>query len=162
MKFFNVYGFGEAHKGKMASVVYQKYCEIKNNENCVKLFKSHRSDFADGEQKRDFIYVDDVVDVCIWFYENKPISGIYNVGTGNARSFNELVNILLDNLKINKSIEYIDIPINIRDKYQYFTEAKIGKLRGAGYSKIFHTLEEGIKKYVFLLETNKNNSDENH
>jgi ADP-L-glycero-D-manno-heptose 6-epimerase len=167
LKFFNVYGYGEASKGNMASVVYQKYLEIKANDaeferkvneygaysgyQFVKLFKSHHPDYKDGEQARDFIYVDDVVDVCIWLYENKPESGIYNVGTGKARTFNDLVNAVFKSLDTIQSISYIDIPKKIRDKYQYFTEAKMQKLRLAGYNKKFHELEEGVSKYINKL-----------
>lgn len=167
LKFFNVYGYGEAHKEKMASVVYQKYLEIKANQEYVddilesdgsffgsldvKLFKSHHPDYKDGEQARDFVYVDDVVNVCIWLYENKPLSGIYNVGTGKARTFNDLVKAVFKSLGIKQNISYIDIPKKIRDKYQYFTEAKMEKLRLAGYTKKFHELEEGIEKYINKL-----------
>jgi ADP-L-glycero-D-manno-heptose 6-epimerase len=167
LKFFNVYGHGEADKGKMASVVYQKYLEIKANEeyvdSCVKddgsfcgslyvdLFKSHNSKYADGEQQRDFIYVDDIVDVCIWLWREKPMSGIYNVGTGKARSFNDLVMAVFKSLGTMQNIKYVDIPLKIRDKYQYFTEAKMNKLKTAGYSKPFHELEEGVEKYINKL-----------
>lgn len=168
LKFFNVYGYGEAHKGKMASVVYQKYLEIKDNQDYVNeyvdvegsfcgalyvnLFKSHHPDYKDGEQARDFVYVDDVVDVCIWLYENKPISGIYNVGTGKARTFNDLVYAVFKSLGTMQNISYIDIPKKIRDKYQYFTEAKMLKLKLAGYTKKFHELEEGVSKYINKLK----------
>jgi ADP-L-glycero-D-manno-heptose 6-epimerase len=168
LKFFNVYGYGEADKGNMASVVYQKYLEIKANEeyvhDCVKsdgsffgqlhinLFKSHRSDYKNGEQARDFIYIDDVVDICIFMAEEKPLSGIYNVGTGKARTFNDLIKAIFKSLDIKQNVSYIDIPIKIRDKYQYFTEAKINKLRGVGYTKPFHELEDGIDKYVNKLK----------
>jgi len=167
LKFFNVYGHGEASKGNMASVVYQKYLEIKANEeyvnDCVEsdgsfcgslhinLFKSHRPDYKDGEQARDFIYVNDIVDVCIWLYENKPESGIYNVGTGKARTFNDLVNAVFKSLGTIQNISYIDIPKKIRDKYQYFTEAKMRKLRMAGYNKKFYELEEGVSDYIKKL-----------
>ena len=168
LKFFNVYGYGEADKGKMASVVYQKYCEIKANDEeferkanedgacCgyqfVELFKSHNSKYMDGEQARDFIYVDDIVDVCIWLWQNKPISGIYNVGTGKARTFNDLIKAVFKSLETEQTIKYIDIPPKIRDKYQYFTEAKMNKLRKAGYSKPFHELEVGVEKYINKLK----------
>lgn len=168
LKFFNVYGYGEAHKGKMASVVYQKYLEIKANEEYIKecvesdgsyfgsshitLFKSHNPLYKDGEQARDFIFVDDVVDVCIWLYQNKPLSGIYNVGTGKARTFNDLVNAIFKSLDTEQNITYIDMPKKIRDKYQYFTEAKMDKLKLAGYSKPFHTLEDGVFKYISKLK----------
>ena len=168
LKFFNVYGYGEADKGKMASVVYQKYCEIKANDDeferkanedgacCgyqfVELFKSYNPKYKDGEQARDFIYVDDIVDVCIWLWQNKPISGIYNVGTGKARTFNDLIKAVFKSLETEQTIKYIDIPPKIRDKYQYFTEAKMNKLRKVGYSKPFHELEVGVFKYVNKLK----------
>jgi len=168
LKFFNVYGYGEEHKKNMASVVYQKYLEIKANEeyvdDCVKsdgsfcgslhvnLFKSHRPNYKDGEQARDFIYIDDVIDVCLFLYKEKPLSGIYNVGTGKARTFNDLVNAVFKSLGTMQNISYIDIPIKIRDKYQYFTEAKTNKLRyTAGYTAMFHELEDGISKYINKL-----------
>jgi len=168
LKFFNVYGYGEAAKGKMASVVYQKYLEIKENQEYVdeyvendgsffgslkvQLFKSHRPDYKDGEQARDFIYIDDVVNVCIWLAENKPISGIYNVGTGKARTFNDLINAVFKSVGTLQNISYIDIPKKIRDKYQYFTEAKMSKLRNAGYNAKFYELEEGVEMYINKLE----------
>ncbi len=151
LKFFNVYGYGEAHKGKMSSVALQMYNQLKTRTH-INLFKSHRSDYKDGEQKRDFIYVDDVIDVCIWFYENKPISGIYNLGTGKARSFNDLAKTVFKSLGQKEFIFYIDTPIKIRDKYQYFTEAKMFKLKLAGYDKKFYELEEGIAEYIKNLE----------
>jgi len=150
LKFFNVYGHGEAHKNKMASVVFHAYNQIKKT-NEMKLFKSHRPDYKDGEQKRDFVYVDDVVDVCIWLANNKPLSGIYNVGTGKARSFNDLAKAVFKSLELPENISYIDTPKNIRDKYQYFTEAKIEKLRLTGYTNKFHELEEGVEKYINKL-----------
>ena len=150
LKFFNVYGYGEAHKNKMASVVFHAYNQIKKT-NEMKLFKSHRPDYKDGEQKRDFVYVDDVVDVCIWLANNKPLSGIYNVGTGKARSFNDLAKAVFKSLELPENISYIDTPKNIRDKYQYFTEAKIEKLRLTGYTNKFHELEEGVKEYINKL-----------
>ena len=168
LKFFNVYGHGEAHKGNMASVVYQKYLEIMANEDdvnysvesdgsffgalYVNLFKSHRPDYKNGEQLRDFVYVDDVVDVCVWMEKNKPACGMYNVGTGKARTFNDLVHAIFNSLEIKQNIKYVNIPENIRDKYQYFTEAKVFKLRTAGYDKKFHELEEGVEKYICKLK----------
>lgn len=151
LKFFNVYGYGEAEKNRMASVVYHSYNQIKETGE-MKLFKSHNSKYKDGEQLRDFIYVDDIVDVCIWFADNKPMSGIYNVGTGKARTFNELTEAVFKYLGVPKLITYIDTPKKLRDKYQYFTEAKIRKLRLAGYSKKFHELEEGVEKYIKKLK----------
>ena len=156
LKFFNVYGYGEDHKGKMSSVVLQMYKRLESFGD-VTLFKSHRVNYKDGEQLRDFIYVDDVTDICIWMYENKPLSGIYNVGTGKARTFNDMAKAVF-RYKFNSEpfIKYFDIPPKIRDKYQYFTEAKISKLRMAGYKKPFHELEEGIEKYINKLKEDGN------
>jgi|ERR1035437_866394 ADP-L-glycero-D-manno-heptose 6-epimerase len=152
LKFFNVYGYGEAHKGKMASVAFHMFNQIDESKK-VKLFKSHRPDYENGEQKRDFIYVDDIVNVCLFLYNKKPLSGIYNVGTGKARSFNDLATAVFTSLGYEKKITYINTPINIRDKYQYFTEAKTDKLRyTAGYTAMFHELEEGISKYIYKLK----------
>jgi len=150
LKFFNVYGYGEAHKGKMASTIFH-FTNQATISDKVKLFKSHRSDYKDGEQKRDFVYIDDIVDVCIFMGTEKPLSGIYNVGTGKARSFNDVAKAVFLSLAKPPKIEYIDTPIKIRDKYQYFTEAKINKLRIAGYNKPFHELEESVLKYVNKL-----------
>jgi ADP-L-glycero-D-manno-heptose 6-epimerase len=153
LKFFNVYGHGEAHKGKMSSVALQIYNRLtKEGFVDVRLFKSHNPKYKDGEQLRDFIYIDDVVDVCIWLYENKPLSGIYNVGTGKARSFNDLAKAVFKSLGQKEFIFYIDTPIKIRDKYQYFTEAKMFKLKLAGYNKKFYELEEGIAEYIKNLK----------
>jgi ADP-L-glycero-D-manno-heptose 6-epimerase len=151
LKFFNVYGYGEADKGKMASVVFHSYNQIIETGG-IKLFKSHNSDYNDGEQLRDFVYVDDIVDVCIWMLEHKPESGIYNVGTGKARTFNDLAKGVFNSLGKEEKISYINTPAKIRDKYQYFTEAKIKKLRNAGYLKPFTELEEGINKYINKLK----------
>jgi len=150
LKFFNVYGYGEKDKGNMASVVFHTYNQI-NESGGMKLFRSHNPRYKDGEQLRDFVYVDDVVDVCIWMFENKPVSGIYNVGTGKARTFHDLSKAVFKTLGIQENISYIDTPIKIRDKYQYFTEAQIDKLGKAGYKKPFHELEEGVLKYINKL-----------
>lgn len=151
LKFFNVYGYGELHKDNMASMVLHAYTQIINIKH-LNLFKSHRADYEDGEQKRDFIYVDDVVDVCLFFQKEKPLSGIYNVGTGKARSFNDLAKAVFRSLGEPENITYIDTPIKIRDKYQYFTQAKMSKLINAGYDKPFHELEEGVSKYIKNLQ----------
>ena len=151
LKFFNVYGYGEEDKGKMASTVFHFYHQA-TTEGRVKLFRSHRSDFNDGEQRRDFIYVDDIVNVCIFMGTEKPLPGIYNVGTGKARSFNDIAKSVFESLDKPKKISYIDTPLKIRDKYQYFTEAKIDKLRLAGYKKPFCELEDGVLKYVNKLK----------
>ena len=147
LKFFNVYGPNEYHKGRMASVIWHAYQQITENGK-LKLFKSHRSDFKDGEQMRDFIYVKDLIDVCIFLMEHRKNSGIYNLGTGKARSFNDLGVATFQALGLTPTIEYIDTPADIRDKYQYFTEANMDKLRSIGYDKPFSSLEEGVSDYV--------------
>jgi ADP-L-glycero-D-manno-heptose 6-epimerase len=147
LKFFNVYGPNEYHKGRMASVIFHAYQQIKDR-GYIKLFRSHNPDYKDGEQLRDFVYVMDVLQVCVWLMENRPSSGIYNLGTGKARSFNDLANALFSKLNLAGKIEYIDTPEDIREKYQYFTEADMSKLRNAGYDKSFFTLEEGIADYL--------------
>lgn len=147
LKFFNVYGPNEYHKRRMASVVYHAFNQIKTTGE-MKLFRSHHPDFKDGEQKRDFIYVKDVIDVIHFLFKNKPDSGIYNLGTGNAQSFNHLVKSTFQAMGVPENIEYIDTPEDIRDKYQYFTEARMDKLRNTGYQKAFTSLHSGIKDYV--------------
>ena len=147
LKFFNVYGPNEYHKGRMASVIWHAYQQITKN-GTLKLFKSHRSDFKDGEQMRDFIYVKDLIDVCIFLMEHRKNSGIYNLGTGKARSFNDLGVATFQALGLTPKIEYIDTPADIRDKYQYFTEATMQKLRSIGYDKPFTSLEDGVEDYV--------------
>lgn len=160
LKFFNVYGPNEYHKGRMASVIFHSYNQIKKN-GFVKLFKSHKKEFKDGEQLRDFIYVKDVLKICFWFLEcwqKDPqtfISGIYNVGTGKARSFNDLVNATFSALDKRTQIEYIDMPEDIRETYQYFTEADMNKIHAAGYSQPFYSLEDGIKDYVISYLSKK-------
>jgi ADP-L-glycero-D-manno-heptose 6-epimerase len=153
LKFFNVYGPNEYHKARMASVIFHSYNQIKAN-GFVKLFKSHKPEFEDGGQLRDFIYVKDVLKICFWFLEcwqKDPetfLSGIYNVGTGKARTFDDLVKATFSALEKRTQIEYIDMPEDIRDTYQYFTEATMDKIRAAGYSKPFYSLEEGVDDYV--------------
>jgi len=147
MKFFNVYGPNEYHKGRMASVIFHSFLQIKENGK-VKLFRSHRPDFEDGMQLRDFVYVKDVVDVLCFMMEKLPSNGLYNLGTGKARAFLHLAQATFAALNTKENIEFIDTPIDIRDKYQYFTEANMNKLISAGYSKPFTTLEEGVKDYV--------------
>ena len=147
LKFFNVYGPNEYHKGRMASVIFHSFNQIKK-DGVVKLFKSHRPDFKDGQQLRDFVYVKDVIDVCYWLMQHRPASGLYNLGTGQARSFEDLVKATFAGLDLSANIQYIDMPLDIRDKYQYFTEANMGKLRGVGYTAPFHTLEQGVDDYV--------------
>lgn len=147
LKFFNVYGPNEYHKKRMASVVFHTARQIRET-GAMKLFRSHNPDFKDGEQQRDFIYVKDVVEICYWLMKNKPASGLYNVGTGKARTFLDLATQTFKALGLEPVITFIDTPADIRDKYQYFTEADMEKLRAAGYDKPFYSLEEGIKDYV--------------
>jgi ADP-L-glycero-D-manno-heptose 6-epimerase len=147
LKFFNVYGPNEYHKARMASVVFHSFNQIKQNGK-VKLFRSHKDGFEDGEQLRDFIYVKDVVAVCYWLMENKPASALYNLGTGSARSFNDLAKATFAGLDMQHNIEFIDMPEDIRDKYQYFTEAKMEKLAEAGCRHEFYSLEKGVDDYV--------------
>lgn len=147
LKFFNVYGPNEYHKGRMASVVLHAYRQI-NETGGMKLFRSHNPDYRDGEQMRDFVYVKDVVDVCIFLMESRKHSGIYNLGSGKARSFLHLVNAVFTSLNREPKIGFIDTPADIRESYQYFTEANMAKLREAGFVKEFTTLEDGVNDYV--------------
>ena len=147
-KFFNVYGPNEYHKGGQMSVARQMHQQALSKGK-VRLFKSYRKDYKDGGQLRDFIYVRDCCDVLLWFYDNKQVSGIFNVGTGKARSFKDLAAALYKSLGKDKAnIEYFDMPEQIRDKYQYFTQASTDKLRENGYKKAFTSLEEGVSDYV--------------
>ena len=147
LKFFNVYGPNESHKKRMASVIFHALRQVKKNGH-IKLFKSHKKGIPDGEQKRDFVYVKDIVEVCYYLYSQKQHSGLYNVGTGTARSFLDLANGVFHALDKTPNIEFIDTPKDIRKNYQYFTEADISKLRQIGYEGKFHSLEEGIDDYV--------------
>jgi ADP-L-glycero-D-manno-heptose 6-epimerase len=152
LKFFNVYGPNEYHKGRMASVIFHAFNQIQEKGK-VRLFRSHRPDFKDGEQLRDFVYVNDVMAVCYWFMDKffkdgSPASGLYNLGTGKARTFNDQVTAIFKALGRDVNIEYIDTPPDIRDKYQYFTEADMSKLRKAGYKEEFYSLEKGVEDYV--------------
>lgn len=154
LKFFNVYGPNEGHKARMASVIFHSFNQIKAS-GLVKLFKSHRPDFKDGEQLRDFIYVKDLVHVIFWMMQqmiagtwSASHNGLYNLGTGKARSFYDLAANTFTAQGLQPNIEFIDMPLDIRDKYQYFTEANMNKLRAAGYDKPFSSLEEGVKDYV--------------
>ncbi|MBC7849012.1 MAG: ADP-glyceromanno-heptose 6-epimerase [Chitinophagaceae bacterium] len=181
LKFFNVYGPNESHKGRMASVIWHSYNQIKK-EGTVKLFRSHRPEYKDGQQLRDFVYVKDVVNVCYWLMESaseitEPVaaelrpetssadsptetdfpsepgaarvdSGLYNLGTGQARTFEDLVRATFKGVDTEPKIEFIDMPEDIRDKYQYFTEARMDKLREAGYPHAFYSLEDGVVDYV--------------
>jgi ADP-L-glycero-D-manno-heptose 6-epimerase len=154
LKFFNVYGPNEGHKARMASVIFHAFNQIKET-GVVKLFKSHRPDFKDGEQLRDFIYVKDVVRVIFWMMQQMLASkwstqnnGLYNLGTGKARSFYDLAANTFIAQGLAPNIEFIDMPLDIRDKYQYFTEANMSKLIAAGYDQPFTSLEDGVKEYA--------------
>ncbi|MFT7036165.1 MAG: ADP-L-glycero-D-manno-heptose 6-epimerase [Cyclobacteriaceae bacterium] len=147
LKFFNVYGPNECHKDRMSSVVLHAFNQI-NETGAMKLFRSHNPDFKDGEQMRDFIYVKDVVDVCYWLMHHRKDNGLYNLGSGTARTFLDLVKAVFNALSIPENISFIDTPEDIRDKYQYFTEANMSKLRSIGYNKGFTKLEDGVDEYV--------------
>lgn len=155
VKFFNVFGPNEYHKGRMASVVFHAFNQI-NKTGKMKLFRSHREDVEDGMQSRDFIYIDDVLNCCHFLMNGSAESGLYNIGTGKARSFKDLVQAVFEALGKNSDIEYIDTPEDIRENYQYFTEANMDKLKAAGYKNEFVSLESGVNKYVkdYLLDTN--------
>ena len=159
LKFFNVYGPNEYHKGRMASVIYHAFNQasgirhlasvgMKPEASSIKLFRSHNPKYRDGEQLRDFIYIRDVLDVIYYLMEYKKDPGIYNLGTGKARTFLDLAGALFAALNKPVEIRFIDTPEDIREKYQYFTEAVMNKLRSAGYTKPFYSLEEGIEEYV--------------
>lgn len=147
LKFFNVYGPNEYHKTRMASVIYQAFNQI-SSTGMMKLFRSHDPGYKDGEQMRDFVYVKDVIEVCIFLMHHRKNSGIYNLGSGKARTFLDLTRAVFKGLGRKENIEFIDTPIDIRDKYQYFTESKMNKLRNIGYDKSFYSLEDGINDYV--------------
>lgn len=147
LKFFNVFGPNEYHKGPMMSVLARRFDEVKAGR-VVQLFKSHREGIADGDQRRDFIYVDDVVRVVMWLLANPSVSGLFNVGTGKARSFRELMLAAYAALGTKPNIDYVDMPEQIRGSYQYFTESKVDRLHRAGYNGGFTTLEDAVKAYV--------------
>jgi len=147
LKYFNVFGPNEYHKGEMRSFVVKAFEQI-NTAGKVGLFKSHRPDYADGEQKRDFLYIKDAVDMTLFFLDNRKISGIFNIGTGAARTWNDLAKATFAAMNKEPNIEYIPMPDKLRDKYQYFTQADIAKLRTAGYKKEPTSLEDAIKDYV--------------
>ncbi|MFT6557909.1 ADP-glyceromanno-heptose 6-epimerase [Sneathiella sp.] len=155
LKFFNVYGPNEYHKEGMKSVIAQSYPKIAAGE-AVTLFKSHNPKYEDGGQLRDFVYVKDCVKVILWLLENRTVSGLFNLGTGKARSFKDLASATFKAAGVDEKIQYIDTPVSIRDKYQYFTEANMKKLRDAGYGGNFYSLEDGIAEYVtdYLAKTN--------
>jgi ADP-L-glycero-D-manno-heptose 6-epimerase len=157
LKFFNVFGPNEYHKGRMASVVYHSFNQIRQSDPPkVRLFRSHNTRYKDGCQLRDFIYVKDVTDVMFFLMNSGKEPGIYNLGTGSARTFLDLAHAVFRAMNLNPAIEFIDTPMDIRDKYQYFTEAKMEKLRGLGYQSRFYSLEEGIEEYIqgYLLPQN--------
>jgi len=147
LKYFNVFGPNEYHKADMRSFVLKSFEQI-NTAGKVRLFKSHRPDYKDGEQLRDFLYVKDAVDMTLFFYDNPLIGGLFNIGTGQARSWNDLVKAVFAAMGKKPNIEYIDMPDSIRNQYQYFTQADIAKLRSTGYKKDITTLENAIKDYV--------------
>ncbi|GAA4316222.1 ADP-glyceromanno-heptose 6-epimerase [Nibribacter koreensis] len=147
LKFFNVYGPNEYHKGRMASVILHAYNAIKENGSFT-LFKSHNPEYKDGEQMRDFVYVKDVVEVLFWLMNHRKDSGIYNLGSGQARTFLDLTFNTFTAMGKDINVDFRDTPEDIRDKYQYYTQANMDKLRSIGYDKPFHTLEEGIQDYV--------------
>lgn len=147
LKFFNVYGPNEYHKGRMASVIFHAFNQIMEKGQ-MKLFRSHNPEYTDGGQLRDFVYVKDVVEVCLYLKNEPPDPGIYNLGSGKARTFLDLAKNTFKAMDREEHIEFIDTPIDIRDKYQYFTEANMNKLINSGYKKPFHTLEEGVADYV--------------
>ncbi|MFZ1694041.1 MAG: ADP-glyceromanno-heptose 6-epimerase [Flavobacteriales bacterium] len=147
LKFFNVYGPNEYHKGRMASVVFHAFNQIRDTGG-MKLFRSHRPDYKDGEQQRDFIYVKDLCDVCIFLMQHRKNSGLYNLGSGTARSFLDLVRATFAAMDKPENISFIDTPADIRSTYQYFTEADMRKLRAIGYERPFSSLEDGVSEYV--------------
>ncbi len=153
LKFFNVYGPNEYHKGRMASVIMHGFNQIKETGK-MKLFRSHVPEYTDGGQMRDFVYVKDVVEVCYWLMHHRKDSGIYNLGSGTARPFLDLAKATFSAMGIEPVIDFIDTPVDIRDKYQYFTEADMSKLKSIGYPHAFTSLEDGVKDYVqgYLLE----------
>ncbi len=147
LKFFNVYGPNESHKERMASVIYHAFNQIRESQQ-LKLFRSHREDYHDGGQLRDFIYIKDVIEMIMNIFQTRPMSGIYNVGTGNARTFEDLGKASLKALKSTGRIEYVDMPADLIEKYQYFTEADMSKWKSAGLELPATTLENGVKDYI--------------
>ncbi len=147
LKFFNVYGPNEYHKKRMASIVYHAYQQVVKNKS-ITLFKSHHAAYKDGEQLRDFIYMQDILSIMYWLMQNNATCGIYNAGTGKAASYIQLANALFNTLQLEINIQYIDTPIDIRDKYQYYTQANMQKLIEQGYDKKFTSIEDGVHDYV--------------
>ncbi len=154
LKFFNVYGMDESHKGRMASPIFHGYNEIQKTGKQT-LFRSHKEGVADGEQKRDFIFVDDIVKLCLFCLEKNPPPGIYNCGTGQARTFLDVSKALFKAVGKEQNIEWIDTPEKFRAGYQYFTQADMGKMKRAGYGDSFQPVEEGVAHYVEWLQTKK-------
>lgn len=147
LKFFNVYGPNEYFKGSMASVIFHGYNQVKESGK-IKLFKSYKDGYTDGEQLRDFVYVKDICEVIRFFIKNPKVNGLYNCGTGRAQSFNDLANAVFQALELEPNIEYIEMPETLRPKYQYYTKAEMKKLQNAGYDKPFHDLRSGVTDYV--------------
>ena len=147
LKFFNVYGPNEGHKGRMASVVLHAFRQI-SETGTMRLFRSHREDVADGQQSRDFVYVRDVCEIMLWLWRARPTSGLYNVGTGTARPFADLARAVFRAMDREERVTYVDTPVEIRDSYQYYTRADMRKLRAAGYEAAPTPLEEGVREYV--------------
>jgi len=147
LKFFNVYGPNEYHKGRMASVIFHAYRQILQTGG-MKLFRSHNPDYQDGEQMRDFVYVKDLVEVCYFLMRHRQNSGIYNLGSGKARTFLDLTRAVFKALGKEENISFVDTPEDIREKYQYFTEADMSKLKSIGYTRPFYSLEAGVSDYV--------------
>ncbi len=156
IKFFNVYGPGESHKGRMASVAHFAIPQALQSGK-IRLFKSYRKECADGEQRRDFIFVQDIVDLILYFLNASPPNGLYNAGSGLSRSFNDLANAIFSALKLPQRIEYFDMPESLKDSYQYVTEADMGKLLATGYPYQPLSLEEGIEQYVKWLQKESKN-----
>ena len=151
LKYFNVYGPYEDHKGDMRSMVHKAWGQIKETGK-VRLFKSYRPEFADGEQMRDFVYVKDAVAVTLHFLDHRQIGGLFNCGTGKARSWKDMMIAVFTAMKVKPNIEFIEMPEILRGKYQYFTQADMSKLRGAGYTAPFTSLEDGVMDYVQFLQ----------
>jgi ADP-L-glycero-D-manno-heptose 6-epimerase len=147
LRFFNVFGPNEYHKGRMASVVWHAVNQVRETGK-MQLFQSHKEGYGDGEQRRDFVYVKDLCDVVLWFLEHPEANGIYNLGTGQARTFNDLASAIFSALDMPRDVTYVPTPENIRASYQYFTEADLTKLRAAGYNNPFTSLETAVKDYV--------------
>ena len=152
LKFFNVYGINEFHKKDMISIVLKTFLQIKNNKE-TNLFKSYKKKYPDGDQERDFVYVKDCISTLLWFLENEKISGVFNIGTGQANTFNNLVYAVYKSLNKNINLSYIDMPEKLKNQYQYHTQANLSKLRKSGYKKKFFTLEEGVNDYINILKT---------